>query len=85
MFTILLEMVVAAIMLVSLSRYALIGGADYGGGMWDLLASGLRAQRQRHAIVEAIAPMGGKSCLAGYGSCFVVFGVPSRVFDSLRL
>src|SRR5208283_2074602 len=31
--------------------------ADYGGGMWDLLASGPRAQRQRHAIVEAIAPI----------------------------
>jgi cytochrome bd ubiquinol oxidase subunit II len=34
-----------------------MGGADYGGGMWDLLASGGRAQRQRHAIVEAIAPI----------------------------
>jgi cytochrome d ubiquinol oxidase subunit II len=44
-------------MLVSLILYALMGGADYGGGMWDLLASGSRAQRQRHAIVEAIAPI----------------------------
>ena len=34
-----------------------MGGADYGGGMWDLLACGSRAQRQRHAIVEAIAPI----------------------------
>jgi cytochrome d ubiquinol oxidase subunit II len=44
-------------MLASLILYALMGGADYGGGMWDLLASGTRAQRQRHAIVEAIAPI----------------------------
>jgi cytochrome d ubiquinol oxidase subunit II len=52
-----LETLIAAVMLASLILYALMGGADYGGGMWDLLASGTRAQRQRHAIVEAIAPI----------------------------
>src|ERR1700739_2060883 len=52
-----LEILIAAIMLASLIVYALMGGADYGGGMWDLLASGPRAKRQRHAIVEAIAPI----------------------------
>jgi cytochrome d ubiquinol oxidase subunit II len=52
-----LETLIAAIMLASLILYAVMGGADYGGGMWDLLASGPRAQRQRHAIVEAIAPI----------------------------
>jgi cytochrome bd ubiquinol oxidase subunit II len=52
-----LETSIAAVMLASLILYALMGGADYGGGMWDLLASGPRAQRQRHAIVEAIAPI----------------------------
>jgi cytochrome bd ubiquinol oxidase subunit II len=52
-----LETLVAAVMLASLIVYALMGGADYGGGMWDLLASGARAQRQRQAIVEAIAPV----------------------------
>ena len=52
-----LENVVAIVTLVSLILYALMGGADYGGGMWDLLASGPRADRQRHAIVEAIAPI----------------------------
>src|ERR1700757_3651575 len=52
-----LEMVIAGIMLISLILYGVTGGADYGGGMWDLLASGPRAKRQRHAIVEAIAPI----------------------------
>jgi cytochrome d ubiquinol oxidase subunit II len=52
-----LETLIAAVMLASLILYALMGGADYGGGMWDLLASGPRAKRQRHAIVEAIAPI----------------------------
>jgi len=37
--------------------YALMGGADFGGGMWDLLAVGPRATRQRQAIAEAIGPI----------------------------
>lgn len=52
-----LETLIAVIMLASLILYAVMGGADYGGGMWDLLASGVRAKRQRQAIVEAIAPI----------------------------
>src|SRR5246127_2361158 len=52
-----LETLIAAIMVAALIVYALMGGADYGGGMWDLLASGSRAKRQRQAIVEAIAPI----------------------------
>jgi cytochrome bd ubiquinol oxidase subunit II len=52
-----LETLIAVIMVASLIVYALMGGADYGGGMWDLLASGPRAKRQRHAIVAAIAPI----------------------------
>ncbi len=34
-----------------------MGGADFGGGMWDLLAFGPRAARQRRAIAEAIGPI----------------------------
>src|SRR5213083_2454255 len=34
-----------------------MGGADFGGGMWDLLACGPRAKRQREIIAEAIAPI----------------------------
>jgi cytochrome d ubiquinol oxidase subunit II len=35
----------------------LLAGADYGGGMWDLLASGPRAKGQRELIAKAIAPI----------------------------
>jgi cytochrome bd ubiquinol oxidase subunit II len=52
-----LELIIAAIMLISLLLYALLGGADFGGGMWDLLASGKRAAQQRHLIADAIAPI----------------------------
>ncbi len=37
--------------------YALTGGADFGGGVWDLLASGPRRRAQRRAIAHAIAPI----------------------------
>ena len=52
-----LELAVTASLLISLILYALTGGADFGGGMWDLLAVGPRADRQRGAIAAAIAPI----------------------------
>jgi cytochrome d ubiquinol oxidase subunit II len=44
-------------LLLSLILYALTGGADFGGGIWDLLAVGPRATPQRQAIAKAIAPI----------------------------
>ena len=49
--------VMALVIFASLVIYALTGGADFGGGMWDLLATGSRARRQREVIEEAIAPI----------------------------
>lgn len=37
--------------------YALFGGADFGGGVWDLLASGPRKAEQRALIARAIGPV----------------------------
>ncbi|HYP17438.1 MAG TPA: cytochrome d ubiquinol oxidase subunit II [Opitutus sp.] len=52
-----LETAIALVTLTSLILYALMGGADYGGGFWDLFASGPRANRQRKHIADAIAPI----------------------------
>jgi cytochrome bd ubiquinol oxidase subunit II len=52
-----LEMIVAGAMIVSLMFYALLGGADYGGGVWDLFARGNRGEKQRELIAEAIGPV----------------------------
>ena len=52
-----LELIVAIFILLSLIIYALMGGADFGGGMWDLLSSGPRARRQRKAVADAIGPI----------------------------
>ena len=52
-----LELFLGGVMLVSLTFYVLLAGADYGGGVWDLLASGPRAKGQRDLIAKAIAPI----------------------------
>lgn len=52
-----LEIVIALVTLSALVLYALMGGADFGGGLWDLLARGPRAGRQRKIIADAIAPI----------------------------
>lgn len=52
-----LELIVAGVMLVALIFYALLAGADFGGGVWDLLAAGPRASQQRALIAGAIGPI----------------------------
>lgn len=46
-----------AVILAALVLYALLGGADFGGGIWDLLASGPRKVEQRALIERAIGPI----------------------------
>jgi cytochrome d ubiquinol oxidase subunit II len=43
--------------LVGLIAYALLGGADFGGGVWDLFATGPRKHQQRLAIQRAMGPV----------------------------
>jgi cytochrome d ubiquinol oxidase subunit II len=52
-----LAVVLAGVILLALNAYALLGGADFGGGVWDLLASGPRRARQRELIADAIGPI----------------------------
>src|SRR3990172_2758016 len=52
-----LPSLLAGAMLGSLVFYALLGGADFGGGVWDLLARGPRAGDQRRLIAHAIGPV----------------------------
>jgi cytochrome bd ubiquinol oxidase subunit II len=49
---------VAVILFVVIAAYALFGGADFGGGMWDLLAGRTtRGAAPRELIDEAITPV----------------------------
>jgi cytochrome bd ubiquinol oxidase subunit II len=49
---------VGGILLGSVTLYALLGGADFGGGLWDLLAGGdKRGSVPRRLIDETITPV----------------------------
>lgn len=56
-FSIGLPEVIAGIMVLVLNAYVLMGGADFGGGVWDLLATGSRREQQRELIARSIAPI----------------------------
>jgi cytochrome d ubiquinol oxidase subunit II len=51
------EAVLLGIVWIGLTLYVLLGGADFGGGVWDLVASGSRAEDQRRLIAAAIGPV----------------------------
>jgi cytochrome d ubiquinol oxidase subunit II len=52
-----LELWVAGVLMAGLNLYALGAGADFGGGVWDMFASGPRQRAQRDTIVHAIGPI----------------------------
>jgi cytochrome bd ubiquinol oxidase subunit II len=47
----------SAAALAALMAYAVFGGADFGGGIWTLLAYGPRRREQRRAIELAMGPV----------------------------
>jgi cytochrome d ubiquinol oxidase subunit II len=47
----------AGLALVGLMAYAVLAGADFGGGVWDLFATGPRRRLQRQAIAHAMGPV----------------------------
>jgi cytochrome d ubiquinol oxidase subunit II len=51
------ETLAAVFLILALNVYALTGGADFGGGVWDLLAGGPRKNEQRHLIKTSVAPI----------------------------
>jgi cytochrome d ubiquinol oxidase subunit II len=51
------ELLLGAAIVAALVLYFLFGGADFGGGVWDLLATGRRREEQRALIEHAIGPI----------------------------
>ena len=52
-----LPLLLAVAVVIALNAYVLLAGADFGGGAWDLFASGPRRDRQRELIAHAIGPV----------------------------
>jgi cytochrome d ubiquinol oxidase subunit II len=48
----------AVVLFLGVVAYAVLGGADYGAGFWDLTAGGARRGREpRHLVDESLAPV----------------------------
>jgi len=53
-----LSTLVAVVLFIGISAYALFGGADFGAGFWDLVAGGAaRGDRPRQVIDHSIGPV----------------------------
>jgi cytochrome d ubiquinol oxidase subunit II len=53
-----LSTVVAAVLFMGILAYAVLGGADFGAGFWDLTAGGAEAgRRPRHLVDLTLAPV----------------------------
>ncbi len=51
------EVLLAGVVMLSLTMYVLLGGADFGAGIWELLATGSTRERQLHLIEATITPV----------------------------
>src|SRR5215212_10240619 len=53
-----MDVVAAAVLFAGVVAYAVLGGADYGAGFWDLTAGGAhRGSRARQLIDQTLAPV----------------------------
>ena len=87
--------IVAGVMMLALNAYALSGGADFGGGVWDLLARGPRREAQRTLIASAIGPIWEANhvwliivvvmLFTGFPSAFASLGIVLHIPLSLML
>src|SRR3989304_1459254 len=70
----------AGSILAPLILYALLGGADFGGGVWDLFGRGPRAAARRLLIARAIGPVWETNHIWG----IVAVAVPFAAFPQPR-
>src|SRR5947207_13765384 len=52
-----LALITLALVWVGFVAYVVLGGADFGAGVWDLLASGPTARRQHEFISHVLGPV----------------------------
>jgi cytochrome bd ubiquinol oxidase subunit II len=79
------ELLLAAAVVAALVLYFLFGGADFGGGVWDLLASGPRKAAQRETIEHAIGPIWEANHVWLILVVVVVFGAFPPAFAALSI
>ncbi|HSK17975.1 MAG TPA: cytochrome d ubiquinol oxidase subunit II [Longimicrobiales bacterium] len=79
------EMLVAALGVVALIAYAVLGGADFGGGIWDLFATGPRRAAQREAIAHAMGPVWEANHVWLIFVIVIIFSAFPRAYEQLSI
>ncbi|HSJ32369.1 MAG TPA: cytochrome d ubiquinol oxidase subunit II [Longimicrobiales bacterium] len=79
------EMLVAALGVVALIAYAVLGGADFGGGIWDLFATGPRRTEQREAIAHAMGPVWEANHVWLIFVIVIIFSAFPRAYEQLSI
>jgi len=72
-------------MVVALVIYMLGGGADFGGGVWDLMASGPRKKEQRALIERAIGPIWEANHVWLILAVVLLFAIFPRAFSAISI
>src|SRR6266849_2659671 len=52
-----IALIALSVLWLALIAYAVLGGADFGAGIWDLFAFGSGAERQHRLINSALGPV----------------------------
>jgi cytochrome d ubiquinol oxidase subunit II len=71
--------------LLALIAYGVLGGADFGGGVWDAFARGPRKKQQRDAIAHAMGPVWEANHVWLIFVIVLLFTVFPRVFYAVSL
>jgi cytochrome d ubiquinol oxidase subunit II len=79
------EALVAALGVVALIAYAVLGGADFGGGIWDLFATGPRRDAQRDAIAHAMGPVWEANHVWLIFVIVIIFSAFPRAYEALSI
>jgi cytochrome bd ubiquinol oxidase subunit II len=79
------ETLLALAMVAAFVLYALLGGADFGGGVWDLLARGERKGEQRALIAHAIGPVWEVNHVWLIAGVVLLFSAFPRAFAALSV
>ncbi len=80
-----LVLAVALVALAAISLYAIFGGADFGGGVLDVLASGPRRRDQQSLIGHAIGPVWETNHVWLIFAIAVLFTCFPRAFGALSI
>src|SRR5262245_7218822 len=79
------ELLLGLVMMAALCLYVLMGGADFGGGVWDLLAHGPRRREQREFIASVIGPIWEANHVWLILTVVVLFGAFPRAFSAISI